>query len=350
MALLKNNHFSQISGKTGGNIYHQDRSGQHVYAYPRTVKRADTLANKKSKNHYAGKKKEEHHGGPYLPPFEFPKEPTTGIVLSLEVLWAHRQPTILPPVEKEIEYSGFYYDQIILWIQANWNPAWAEWGLTKEIMKLMMMKWFYIYAYTKGLGADVALQGAKTMMLHWISQGASSCAVPALGLWAGIIALGLYFDLIEWLEGHTAFISFNKGRVLIWQNGQLWWGGLIARPTQKMYEFWKCRLTDFHAYRWVLTPGYTFAQLTWLYIEELFQTKWPRWLMWYVYTWQEIKCRFRGYCYTVSPAVVRLECEPSQQKYWDKPVGWYQTIEPACNYLYIFDDYWAWQGHPAPPL
>jgi len=350
MALLKSDIIQSITGKQGGNVFKRDASGQHVYAMPRIVRKKDTPKSRKVKYWYGGKKIEESYGPKNEPPFDWPKAKTTGIVFSLDSVNAHRQPSFTLPSHEEVELSGFYYDQIVTWINQNWGTFSIVPGITKELAILMTMKWFYVYKWTKGFSAAVSLIAAKTMMLDWASKAVAGAVWPGLALWLGLVGLQFYYKLTDWLEGKNAFITFNTGRVLIWQNDELYWGGLHARDTQEMFDFWKCKITDFGSCVWDIVPGATTYKYSVLRLEELYQTYDFGYIYHYIYTWQQIHCHFRGYCYTVGKNLMRLQCDPHQQEYWNKPIGWYQPVGEICEYLNQFKDHWVWPGHPADPL
>lgn len=339
-----------IKGRLGGVYFTRDATGQHVQAMPRTLNRGATGPQREQRNWYAAKKGEERKGGPPLEKYELPKDHRTALIFSLEVLWADRQPSLTAPVQTEVETAGFYPDAIRHWINVFWTPALLEWGLTKPIMELMMLKWFWIAKGTFGGSGAVALAAAKANMLNWISTVAAATAVPLLAAWLGLIGMGFYFKFLEWLEAQHGHVSFKKGRVLILHHDSLEWGNLLSRPTTHMYDFVACAPTDFGAFSWSRIADTPSHQLHFLSLKGLWQTVSRRFLWWYVYTWTTIRCRWRGVAYLIGPHHYRMYCEPDQIEYWGHPIGWTWTESPPCWYLSVFDDYFEYHNHPQPPL
>lgn len=339
-----------IRGKLGGNVFSRDGSGLHCCSLGSRKKNNPSKSQKLQRNWYAGKKQGERKGDPPPEDYELPVSEHSAVIYSIEDIFAHRQPSLTNPTIKEIEYSGYWPDQITNWINSIYNPAWAMWGLSKEVMFLLTAKWFYVLEKTWGFGGDAAFVGAKANMLNFISQSASSVAVPFLSGWIALIGLGLYFEFLEWLEGDNGYTTFNIGRVLIRTGSNLYFGGLQARPSKKMYDFSVCCQTPFSSYQWTIIPDRPSHQLHWLYTRNLWQQV-QRYALWYnVLTYTIVKCRYRGMAYVVDRDLYRLECDPSQQQYWGQPVGWAVVPFMACDWTNLISAYWAAQGDPHSPL
>lgn len=351
MALAKTDGIIEgISGKFGGQYFKKDSAGQHIVAMPRKVELQQKGSQLKQKKWYSGKKKEEHAGGPPVEQYELPKSPYSAIVYSLETIWAQRTPSLTPPYQAEVEKTGYWPDLIWQWVENNWDPSMTLWGMTKEVMFLMMLKWFHVAKFTWGFGNSVAYTSAIVNMQNFLSKSAAAVAVPALALWVGVMGLGLFFRIYEWLQGRSGSVSFNKGRVLLRKKDSIFWGGLVSRPSKKMYDFTECSPADFGSYTWRITPDRLQYQLHWLYLHGLWQTVDKRLLWWYIYTWKTIKCRYRGTAYAVGTGIYRLECDETQIEYWGKPVGWVGGLDYGCFYLQYLSDHFQYQGNPQPPL
>lgn len=339
-----------IKGKFAGQVFTSDSSGQHLNVLPRNIKKTATSKQRDQRNWYASKKHAEKY--PFENP-EFPNDeipPGTHVVYSLETLWAHRQPSLTAPKLTKVWNEGLIYEEIIHWINIVWRPDWFAWGLTKDLMFFMTLKWYFINKYTWGFDAIGSFRLAKLAMLDWIKMSAAAVAVPALTLWGGIIALGFFFAFLEWLEGVGGSVSFTTGRVVIRKGTTLWWGGLICRPSKKFYDFTICGLTPFDGTIHKVTPAPYPYKINWFFMNELWQTWSSRLLWYYVYTWRTCRCRFRGVGYLIGGNRLRMQVSESQHDYWQKPVGWYQSGSDACAYLGQFDDHFEWGGHPMPPL
>lgn len=351
MALIKTDgQIVDIRGRVGGDVFKRDSSGLHVTKLAGTVKKPPTDEQKKQRNWYTHKKyQESRHGWP-IEPYDVPDTPNTALIYSLEWISAHRQPSLAPPTEKQVEFAGFWPDQIWNWVLNNYNPAWAIWGMSKDLMFLLTLKWFHALAYTKGFPLAVAFAGAKTNFMAFISAQASAVAAPAFGFWLGLIGMDMYFSFLVWLEGVKGFVTFTKGRVLIRTQYNLSWGNLVARPSTKMFDFYACASLACKSWQWYIIPDRQTYQLHFLFFNELWQTAAQKLLWWYVYSWQQARCRWRGYAYKADTDLFRMQCSEGQRQYWDVPVGYTLGVGTACSYLFNFHDYFQAQGESGPDL
>lgn len=351
MALVKPDEgIESIKGKFGGQYFSRDSSGLHLSAMPRTVKYARSDAQIDQNWWYSSKKYAEKFPYPDFPAPDDEIPPGTHVVYSLETIFAHRQPSLFEPTKTECDYTGFWMDEIRTWIFNNWSPAWAAWGLTKDLMFVMMAKWFYVARGTWGFGSAVALASAKANMTAWISASAAAVAVPLLGLWLGLVGMQFYYAFTSWLEPQGGSIRFTTGRVIIRKDSTVWWGGLVGRPSKKFYDFAICGLSPYEGNTRSVTPAGHPYKLNWFYSSELWQTASHHLVFWYVYTWKTIRSRLRGKGYKIRNNRIRMEVNPSQHDYWQKPIGWSQSNSDACAYLNQFDEHFAYQSHPADPL
>jgi hypothetical protein len=117
-----------------------------------------------------------------------------------------------------------------------------------------------------------------------------------------------------------------------------------------MYDFLLLYNTDFGSYQWHMNPDTPSYMLNWLELDEFWATVSPGIIFKYVYSWQTIKCRHRGRAYSIGDNLYRTKVTPSQIDYWGHPVGWFNGDLTMYNYPSMFEDYFQYSGHPAPPL
>lgn len=339
-----------FKGGFGGVYFGKDASGQHMRKKPRTTKRTPSPAQDLQRKWYSSKKWAERHGYPDegFPDEEIP--PGIYVIYSLETLWGHRQPSFSKPELKQVEYAGFYPDAIRDWINLIWNPRWTSWGLTKDLMFMLTIRYFYICKWTWGFGGAGCFTFAKAWMLNWISATAASVAVPILGLWLGIIGIGLVFGFLSWLEGCDGHLNFNVGRIIIRRGHRIWWGGLVGRMSHKMYDIGVCGQTPFEGCLHHETPAPYPYRINWFDINKLWQTADRGIIYSHIYSWKQLRCRFRGMAYQIAPQLVRMRVKESQHDFWKKPIGWNITLEQACAYVGQIHDYFRCAGDPGPPL
>lgn len=351
MGLIKfDGNIESITGGLGGVYFSRDASGAHVMAKPRTTKRAASHKADYQRKWYTSKKYAERW--PY-PDVGFPDDeipPGTHVVYSLETIWGHKQPSFSKPTYNECTQYGYWPDFLWDWINAIWDTRWLDWGLTKQLMFWMTIKWFYIYKYTMGMSSAVAATFAKAHMLDWIAASAAAVAVPLLTLWVGIIALGFYFGFTSWLEGCSGHINFNPGRVLVRKGIDLWWGGLEGRPSPKMYDIAICGVSPFPGNVHKMTPAPHPYKIHWFWTNRLWQTVDLGIIYNNIFTWKVVRCRFRGMGYRIAPDLIRMQVSESQHAFWNKPIGWSQSFEAACAYTGQIHDYFRCAGDPGPPL
>lgn len=215
---------------------------------------------------------------------------------------------------------------------------------------MMTIKYFYICKWTWGFASEGCFVLAKAWMLNWISASAAAVAVPALTLWVGLIMLGLVFAFLDWLEGCGGFTYFTPGRIIIRRGHRIWWGGLVGRMSHKMYDFGVCGRSPFEGTVHTETPAPHPYRLHWFDIAKLWQTADEGIIYNNVFSWQTLRCRFRGMAYQIAPKLIRMQVKESQHAFWDKPVGWNITLEQACAYVGQIHDYFRCSGDPGPPL
>lgn len=344
------NAFGERHGSFGGSYYKKDSHGQHVQKKPRVVRSEPTQAQKWQRAWYSSKKYAEKFPYPDFPPPEDNVPPGTHVVYSLDSISAFRKPSLFEPVKTDIVYAGFWVDQIQIWVDTNWQPGYAVWGLTKQLMFLMTVKWFFVTQSSWGFGAAVAFEAAKANMLNFISTSASAVAVPALILWVGLIGIQVFFAFLDFIAGASGHIDFNVGRVLIRKDSTVWFGGLVGRPSKDMYDFSICQLSPYDGViRHKATRGWPYVQ-NWFENNDLWQTISRGLIFWYCYTWGSATAYLRGKGYRIGENLIRMNVNPSQHAFWNKPIGWWQSSTAACAYLNQFDDFWAAEGAPHTPL
>jgi hypothetical protein len=348
---------TSITGKMGGVVFKSDASGQHVVSMARTVSKPSTPDQKHQRSWYAGIKLEEHAGGPPVEGYELPKGKNTAIIYSLETLYAFRKPSLLMPQEHTIDHNDPELAWIMDWIHLIWQPWCDDKGLSQDIMNMVLAFWYMKAKWEYGMAGSAAMTYAKEHLIVVLDIAFVSPVGLILTMWLGGIALQLYIELLDWLEGVNGHIDFTVGRVLIRKENALYYGNLIAHPSRKMYDFHACRMIESAGFTWDIEPDTATHQLHHLSMNELGQTVWPAYFTWYIYNWGDCNCRYRGLAYVVDTDLYRLECDEGQQEYWARQIGWSicDLPEPwkgqcSCTYLNQLHDYFNYEGHPRPPL
>lgn len=150
--------------------------------------------------------------------------------------------------EIKAEVASYWDDQIWHWIFNNWKPAYAMWGLTKDLMYLMMVRWMAINVKTWGFSNAVGFVAAKTSMLNFIKVGAAAAAVPLLVLWGGLLLIKPVIWFIElWRKQYGINILPLHACILTYKE-RSWWAALHKRPHEDLFGIVYGRPTNIPAY------------------------------------------------------------------------------------------------------
>lgn len=260
-------------------------------------------------------------------------------IYSLETLWGHREWSLKRPIEQAWEVAGFYEHEIEMFVHNYFYGKTTIMGITREIARLMMLRWFIIAKHTQGFGSDTALTASKVNFQHFMSERAAGTAVPLLMLAAGFAVLLAVFGWFELQQGTGGSIRFKRGRVLMRYNEWLWWGNLVGRPSKYEFDFAACVAIGFTAFGHRMPDGPGFGKLDVIDFHKLWQTVSRGRLYNYVYTWTSTRARFRGVGHRIKMDTWRMLVAEGDEDFWEVPIGWHEDRVSACEFLKRFDDY-----------
>lgn len=224
------------------------------------------------------------------------------------------------------------------WVFNNWRPEYAMWGLTKEIMTLMLMRWVAVARITWAFTTWNAFQGAVVNMKHFISVGASSVAVPLLSLWAGILMIEPVIMLIDLFSKRPGRNEMPAWAAVLRFKGRLWWASVFRHPTND---------------RWLLMQGpevqaraFTIKRLGWqppfIFDEFLFHELWLELGKGTVYHYAYGRIRwditFVGMGTKAAEGWYWLSLDPLLGQGWDLPVGWSPEASDSIRYATTLHD------------
>jgi len=261
----------------------------------------------------------------------------------MDVLWSHRKPSLFQPVQAALPpWTG--WDGIIEdYIYDTWSRAWSEWGMTKSIMKLMLIYWMNLYKATWGFGSNIAWTAAKARFVHFMATSAAAVAVPVLTLWVGVMGIGLFYAFLDFLEGQSGHNHFAPGRLILRYNERLWWGGVLGHPARRHWVVARCKeigAVPFHEKRNVFGPD---GRTDWWFFEDTWVTLSARLLFWYVYTMSQARLRFVGLAHSRGFGYYDLRTSPDYREPWDWPIGWGIREFDACEFVGDLDEKFTYQ-------
>lgn len=249
-----------------------------------------------------------------------------------------RQLALGPGTKIKAEVSSFYDDQIWHWVINNWKPSLLAWGLTADLMHLMMVRWMAMSVKTWGFSWAVGLTAAKANMLNFISVGAAAVAVPLLTLWVGLMLINPIIWFIElWQKQWGINILPPQACILTYKESS-WWGAIYKRPAPDQFWAIQGRPTNIPAYLHLKNERDAFG----IYDEWQFHDLWIEsgvgTVYHYAYNYDRMRLTHVG-------KVTRLEetrfiAAKDYPKWWTDnfPVGWEITPEEALAYSYTLHE------------
>lgn len=156
-----------------------------------------------------------------------------------ENLRSWRQLALGPCKSVKVEVASFWVHEIERWVHINWTESYALWGLTKTVMQLLVMRWFFLYKSAWGFSSAVAFTAAKVNMLHFISTSAAASAVPALALWAGILLIEPVIALADLFMKHYGINVFPEHAAILRYKSRLWWAGVYSHPLSSVWHVYQ---------------------------------------------------------------------------------------------------------------
>lgn len=243
-----------------------------------------------------------------------------------------RQLALGAGIEIQPDVSSFYDEQIWKWIFNNWNPGYATWGLTKDLMYLMMVRWMSINVKTWGFSWATGFVAAKTSMINFLKVGAAATAVPLLTFWAGLMLIRPIIWFIDLWQKQWGINTLPPNACILKYQEQTWWCGLYKRPEEDLFYAVQGRETNIPAFLHLKDERDAFG----IYDEWQFHDIWMETgkgtLYHYVYGYSEMRVTLVGKITRTEPD--RFIAVKNYPKWWtdNYPVGWEITTEEALAY------------------
>lgn len=326
MALVRSNFGA--SGKLGGIYFHRDKSGLHIAAMPRIVKKPPSDEQKKWRLWYYGLKREERYGGPLPPDEPVPKSKTTGIIYQLHSIYFERQNSFTMPDTHAVDPDEETQEATLLWINSWWWLLSQIPGLTKLGASEILFKLWWRNFYTYGMSYIAAKTAAQNYLIEtaytWLPQSGLRTTTY---LWFGALALLFVSWLHDFYEKKTVNFLFPPGCSLFWLNEQLYWSRLVSHPTKKAYDFLIGPPLPMPTleHRWFFQPYDWYHNYNYI---GLYQTVVPHIAYWSTYTWLFHQSFFVEWAYFSERGLYRVIPDEHYKNYANVPVGWTFSDNP----------------------
>lgn len=212
------------------------------------------------------------------------------------------------------------------------------WGLTKDVMFLMMVRWMAINVKTWGFSWSVGLVAAKVNMLKFLSVGAASVAVPLLTLWAGILLIKPVIWFIELWRKQYGIVVLPPHACILTYKERSWWSAIYNRPDPDHFWAVQGRLTGIPAYLHLKNERDAFG----IYDEWQFHDLWIEsgkgTIYHYAYGYDRMRLTHVGKITRTEPD--RFVSAKNFPAWWTDnfPVGWEITPEEALAYSYTLHE------------
>jgi hypothetical protein len=338
MALIKtDSNITDIRGTVGGQNFKRDASGLHIIAKQRHVKKTRTPEQQSQNDWYCQLKREEHHGGPPAP--DEPEPQATGTALVYPAAWIGfiKQRTIIQPGvinmndhPEDIATAGVF-------VLDNWDIFRQIPGLTPLIVSEMVVKLFYEYVYTWGVVPAEATLLAQQEVLAWANVTIAKNAIFFTRIvgagYAGIILCAVIYDFFK---RRVVYHNFTTGQAVIEINRNFYWGNLVARPSQYMFDFAigpALPGPPITTYLHYSPDSYITYPTTFL---KLYQSIIERTLYWDVYTWDTIDLSSRFAAYRTQTGLYRSRLDSDYAHYYNHAIGWKISGDPFAFVANIY--------------
>lgn len=153
-----------------------------------------------------------------------------------ENLRSWRQLALGPCRKVQIEYATIWDVEIHHWIDRNWAPHMDLYGLTREVMRLLIWRWAFTYKSAWGFSMGGSLTLAYAKMKAFISASAAAVAVPALTLWVGIMLIEPVIALADLFMKHYGINVLPEHAAILRYRERLWWAGVYSHPLSRVWH------------------------------------------------------------------------------------------------------------------
>ena len=388
MALIKTGGgVTDIRGTVGGDVYKRDKSGLHITAKSRIVKKIPSTKQQLQQNWYTTLKRTEGEGGEV--DNAITKSPDIGCVkiYAMRKIYATRTTHFGTPQMEGVVYAGaispqqdafyarWYHDLLLerssplAWayqfITESYPDAPAQMGMTLEEMAAIVSQYYRYYKGVEHMTNPNAEMMARIRFGQIINEpgfigsrningrgymtpGETMGGSAFMLLMIGAMVLGESNDYRDKLEGG---VQFSGRRVLIEIGDVLVFGSVLGRPSKNCIDYAISGAPAFHLYTINYWPNTYKPVETRIDTLGLFTTNPHSYgLFSFIYTWGKIECGWWGSAYEIEMGVYRHSAPPGAIELYGIPVGFYYPPEDVYGYPSLLPLYWRPFGEEWPVL
>lgn len=286
-------------------------------------------------------------------------------VYTMEVAWVDRQWSLLRPHQQAFVYAGAgaplqppagyspYYVVDPATGEIFWQPTpltnwaineWKLWGrgfkIPQENMKLMTTRWYLEGRGVRGYSSGLAETYAKFKMREFKSQSASGIGWVGVAFFVGALAtIGVWW-FVDYKMERDVTVGFNARHVLLRYEDRTWLAGLIARHSKNEWDFSICREDPWPFWNFYRSEIGRIGGVDYFTFGGLPQTLKNGVFGWTIYTWESLRCRFRGVAHRISLRRWRLKYDYPIPEVWDVRYPAVIPVTQHCEVTKIIGEYW----------
>lgn len=267
-------------------------------------------------------------------------------VYAIEAIWSKRDSVLRDPEPDKVEdlkpqIAGIWYDEIVKFVNSYFYGKAFIYGVSRDFAVLYIYREFLRLHYVLGLPFGAAQSGAFVQFKVFMAGKAAGLGWVAVGVFVGILLLGIIFAVQDWLELEEGRFDLPEGAVFLRYHERLWWGGLVARPEERAFDFHACKLLGDMYWDEDRITGDGIGKLDFWHTHGLWEAKEKKVIGWYVYRFGDIKLRYIGNAHSRGWRRYRLEVPEVYDLPYDKPIGWGIREADACRYQKEFRHYFV---------
>lgn len=236
-------------------------------------------------------------------------------------------------VEVEFEGAAYWQDRIWKFVNDYFHGKTFIFGMSREFAFLYIYRYYLYLKYVQGFGSAGSFPLATVRFKALVSAKAAAVGWVAVGLAVGVVILGVVFAVADWLEKDDGYFNLPDGAVFLRYNERLWWGGLVARPDYRAFDFHRCKMLGEMCWYERRITGDGIGGIDLWDTLDLWELKTGKRIGWYVYRFGNITVRYLGNASNRGWDRYRLIVPEGYDLPYDKPLSWGISDGDACRYV-----------------
>lgn len=320
-----------------GNVFKRDSSGLHCVSMPRHISK-NTDLQKKQRAWYSGHKKHERWDPEPRTPDDPPEDPHTARVYSIHDITTFRDPSIFDPTPASPADDPVLKASLLDQFMPNWNPEWTKYGVDLPLITELLFHYYWIAKWTWGVIHEHACLFAIEQTILWCNRVVTIGKVIGNAAWVACIIAAVIYQVYQFFIGHWGHMNFNHWDMILRTSDKLYWGGLQAHPSEKMYTVYQGPELFLPIYQSWYEPSQDYNRAVYFEPGCLFQLLTHAIILYYTWTFRDTHLVIIEDAHPVGPNEYRFKGDEFAEWYLNMPVGYYRTPDQCMNYLLHLDE------------